>query len=71
MRSAPSEGIKSNREEVEVAPTSGYAFIKDDGNDIMKVASSSAAGVSFIREDTHLERCKGLGLPAEPLLGET
>ena len=61
MRSAPSEGIKSNREELEVAPTSGYAFIKDGGDDVMKVASSSAAGGSFIREDNHLERRKGPG----------
>ena len=71
MRSAPSEGIKSNRDELEAAATPSYAFIKNGGNDVTKVASSSAADASFIRVDTHLERCKGLGLPAEPLLGET
>ena len=70
MRSAPSEGIKSNRKEVEVAPTSGYTFIKNGGVDVMKVASSSTGGGSFIKEDTHLERRNSLGQPAETLLGE-
>ena len=50
MRPAPSEGIKSNREEVEMASTSGDAFINDGGDCVMKVAPSSAAGGSFIKE---------------------
>ena len=50
VRSAPSEGIKSNREEVEVASISGDAFVNDGGDCVMKVASSSAAGGSFIKE---------------------
>ena len=50
VRPAPSEGIKSNREEVEVASTSGDAFINDGGDCVMKVASSSAAGGLFIKE---------------------
>ena len=53
-----------------MAPTSGYTFIKNGGVDVMKVASSSTAGGSFIKEDTHLERRKGLGQPAETLLWE-
>ena len=50
MRPAPSEGIKSNREEVEMASTSGDAFINDGGICVKKVASSSAAGGRFIKE---------------------
>ena len=47
---APSEGIKSNREEMDVASALGDASMNDGGDCVKKVAASSAAGGRLIKE---------------------